>query len=188
MLDWPYAHLLVNHFSVVLTYVGLAAALLAAMRRRRALWLHAVVMLTLAGLAAWPATFTGQRAAPAMERQWFVDEAAVDDHEEAGEVAQWVLLAMGALSGYGWWRLVRSSGAPARVASTADELAHQLPLALRSAVLVTALAGAASVAYAAYEGGFIVHKASRLTSPPGRRPAVGAPTAVESAHTGVVND
>lgn len=50
MLACPYAHLLVNHFSVILAYVGLAAILLAAVRRRRALWLYAVATLTLAGL------------------------------------------------------------------------------------------------------------------------------------------
>lgn len=164
MLDWPYAHLLVNHFSIILTYVGLAAVLLAVVRRRRALWLYAVATLTLAGLAAYPAVLTGQRAAPVMERLWFVEEAAVDDHEKAGERAQWILLAMGTLSAYGWWRLLRSRGKPETVGGT---VASELPLALRSAVLVAALSGAAAVAFAAYEGGYIVHKAPRITTPLG---------------------
>lgn len=164
MLDWPYVHLLVNHFSVILTYVGLTAALLAVVRPRRALWLYAVATLTLAGLAVYPAVLTGEQAAPVMERQWFVDEAAVDDHQKAGERAQWILLAMGALSAYGWWRLQRPPGKPEGPGGAVE---GDLPLALRSAVLVAALAGAAAVAFAAYEGGYIVHKAPRITAPPG---------------------
>lgn len=179
MLDWPYAHLLVNHFSVVLTYLGVAAVLLAVVRRRRVLWLYAVATLTLAGLAAWPAAFTGERAAPVMERLWFVDEAAVDEHEEAGERAQWILLAMGAVSGYAWWRLVRTRSETGSVANAGDAL-RELPVALRSAVVMSALAGAAAVAFAAYEGGFIVHKAPRLAAPPTGGPTAAAPASETS--------
>lgn len=178
MLDWPYAHLLVNHFSVILTYVGLAAVVLAVVRPRRALWLYAFATLTLAGLAAYPAVFTGERAAPVMERKWFVDEAAVDDHEQAGERAQWILFAMGALSAYGWWRLLRPRGNPG---SAGETVASEPPLALRSAVFVTALAGAAAVAYASYEGGYVVHKAPRLTAPPASAPSVPAPPAARDS-------
>lgn len=163
MIDWPYAHLLVNHFPIILTYLGVATVLLALVTRRRVVWLYAVATLTLAGLGAYPALFTGQQAAPIMEKQWFVNEAAVDEHEEAGEIALWILLVMGALSAYSWWRLVRpQSGAGAE----ARTLAHDLPVALRSAVVVVALAGATSVGYTAYEGGMIVHKAQRLGTPP----------------------
>lgn len=185
MLDWPYVHLLVNHFSVILTFVGLAAALLAAVRPRRALWLYAVATLTLGGLAAYPAVFTGEQAAPVMERQWFVDEAAVDEHEKAGELAQWILLAMGALSGFAWWRLLRTRVTPGGAGSADDALACRLPVALRSAVVIAALAGAAGVANAAFEGGFIVHKAPRLAAPPGSAStAVVPPAPLDSASRG----
>lgn len=168
MLDWPYAHLLINHFAIILTYVGLAATLLAVVRGRRGLWLYAVATLTLAGVAAYPVAFSGEEAAPAMKRLWFVDEAAIEDHEQAGERAQWILMAMGALAAYSWWRLTRPR---AQTADPADALASALPLALRGAMVVAALIGAAAVAYAAYEGGFIVHKADGLgpnaVAPPG---------------------
>lgn len=173
MLDWPYAHLLVNHFSVILTYVGLGAALLAVVRGRRALWLYSVATLTLAGLAAYPAVFTGEQAAPVIERQWYIDEAAVDEHESAAELAQWILLAMGAVSAFGWWRLVRADG---RTESTgSDAVSRELPAALRGAVVVAAFAGAAAVAFASYEGGFIVHKAPRLQAPLGSTAVTSGP-------------
>lgn len=175
MLDWPYAHLLVNHFSIILTYVGLAATLLAVVRRRRSIWLYAVATLTLAGLAAYPAVFTGERAAPVMERQWFVDKATIAEHEEAGEVAQWILIGMGALAAYGWWRLLRTRS-EAAAGNAPESLESALPIALRSALVVAALAGAASVAYTAFEGGFIVHKSTRLAAPPAGAQAAGDST------------
>lgn len=183
MIDWPYAHLLVNHFSVILTYVGLAAALLAmVVRRRRALWLYAVATLTLAGLAAYPAVFTGTRAVTVMEKQWYVEEAVVDEHEVAGERAQWILLAMGALAAYSWWRMTRSRGESGSPSSAGDALARDLPIALRTGVVVAALMGAGAVAYAAYEGGFIVHKATKLAAPSGAElPAAALPVRADSS-------
>ena len=180
MIVWPYAHLLINHFSVSLTVVGLAAVLLAVVRRRRSLWLYAVATLTLAGLAAWPAVFTGERAAPVLERQWFVDEAAVDEHEAAGERAQWILLAMGALAGYAWWRLIRTRERTDVAGNASDALAQELPGALRGALVVAALAGTVAVGFAAYEGGFIVHKAPRLLAPPVGAPAAAADSAPQA--------
>ena len=175
MLDWPYAHLLVNHFPIILTYLGLAAALVAVVRRRRVAWLYALVTLTLAGAGAYPALLTGQQAGPVMEKRWYVEEAAVDAHEEAGETALWILLAMGALSAYGSWRLLRSRVV---VGNEAGAFARDLPMVLRAAVVIAALAGAAAVSYAAYEGGMIVHKAPRLDTPPGTAGAVRVPASL----------
>lgn len=172
MFNWPYAHLVLNHFPIILTYVGVAAVLFALVRRRRVAWLYAVVTLTLAGLGAYPAVLTGTQAAPIMEKLWYVDEAAVDDHEEAGERAMWVLLAMGALSAYSWWRLVRTRDP---VVDEGEGLARDLPVALRSAVVVTALLGAAAVGWASWEGGMVVHKAPKIAAPPGAVPTPGAP-------------
>lgn len=45
MPDWPYVHLLVDHFSIILTCVGIAAVA----RDRRAVWTYAAATLTLGG-------------------------------------------------------------------------------------------------------------------------------------------
>jgi len=39
MFTWPYIHLLINHFPVVLSVVGLGAAVLAVIVGRRGVWL-----------------------------------------------------------------------------------------------------------------------------------------------------
>ncbi|HXI98911.1 MAG TPA: hypothetical protein VNG73_08205, partial [Gemmatimonadaceae bacterium] len=41
-LSWPYAHLLINHFPVVLSISALAVAILALLLGRRGLWLTAM--------------------------------------------------------------------------------------------------------------------------------------------------
>lgn len=172
MLDWPYAHLLINHFPIILTYLGLAAVIVALATRRRSAWLYALATLTLAGLAVYPAVLTGSQAAPIMEKLWYVDERAVDDHEKAGEIAQWILLGMGALSAYGWWRMVRARPV---AGDAAERAARELPVVLRVAVLVAALAGSGAIAFAAFEGGMIVHKATRLAQPPSGASDPGSP-------------
>lgn len=96
-MDWPYVHLLINHFPIILTVTGAAAALAALVLRRRGLWLYAVASLTLSALAIYPAFFTGDEAKDTLERlhPWYIVRGSIDSHEEAAEVTLWVLLAMG---------------------------------------------------------------------------------------------
>ena len=146
-MDWPHFHLMVNHFPIVLTLVGLAVVLAAVLMRRRILWIYALATLSVAGLAAIPAFLSGSRAGEVVERRPNVSEAVVDAHEEAAEAALWVVLAMGAVSGIAWWRLTRREAAV-------------LPApALRAVVLAAALAGSGAIAYAALLGGRIAHGA-----------------------------
>lgn len=153
-MDWPHLHLMVNHFPIVLTLTGLVVALAALVARRRVLWVYALATLTAAGLFAIPAFLSGSQAGDVVERRPGVSEAAVDAHEEAAEAALWVVLAMGAVSAFAWWRLTRRD-------------APVLPApALRALVLAAALAGGGTVGYAALLGGRISH---------------GAPSAVTAA-------
>ena len=59
MLSWPYAHLLINHFPVVLSISALAVAILALLLGRRGLWLTAMGALTAAGASIYPVFYTG---------------------------------------------------------------------------------------------------------------------------------
>ena len=52
MMSWPYAHLLINHFPVVLSIAALAVTVLALILGRRGLWLTAMEALTAAAIAA----------------------------------------------------------------------------------------------------------------------------------------
>ena len=170
-LNAEYLHIIVNHVPIILSGVGTAAALLALVVQRRAVWLYALASLTIAGASAYPVMLTGHAAEHVMKKVWYVDKDAIDEHEDAADVATWALIAAGVVSGVVWWRLARAR----------DPFGTCIPPRWAQAlVLVTALAGTGTVAYAAYEGGLIVHGAKLLQTPP---PGVTAPSsAPDSAH------
>ena len=67
-----------------------------------------------------------------------------------------IILIAGAIAAYGWWRALKRR----------DEI---IPGWMRAAVLIGALGGFGSVAYAAYLGGKIIHDAPVLQLPDGLR-------------------
>lgn len=131
-MNWPYLHTLINHFPSILIVMAATAAVVALLSRRRSIWLYALATLTFAGLSIFPAFFSG------------------DGHEEASELALWIVL----IGGYAWWRQVRRDR---------DTL---LPRWLQLVVVVAGVAGVGTVAVAAYEGGKIVHDSPKLRSAP----------------------
>jgi len=153
--DAPHVHLLVNHFPIILTILGLVAAIVAAATGRRVVWLYAVATLTIAGLTVVPVHMTGDAAERVMKHKWYVDRDAIEAHDEMAGVTMWVVLVMGAISAYAWWRLARRGG---------EEML--LPPWLRALILVSALDGAGTGAYASYLGGEIVYGSSHLLTAP----------------------
>jgi hypothetical protein len=156
-MNWPHIHSVVNHFPVILTVVGFAVLVLALIVKRRGLWLYALATLTLAGLSVYPAFFTGDEAADALHQTWYVVRDMVHEHDESAEFALVVLLVMGAVSAYAWWRMLRRdvTGLP--------------PKWLRIVVFVLAAFGVSVIARTAYLGGKIIHESPKLensTQPP----------------------
>jgi len=160
-----YVHILINHVPIILAGLGAAAALASLVWRRRTVWLYAVATLTLAGLSVYPVLLTGKRAEESMEKMWYVTRDAIHTHEDAGEVATYVMLAVGALSAYAWWRAtrwMRPADAP--------------PTWLRAAVVVGALASTGALSYAAKQSDYIMHYSPRLQHPP----AIGIPATIRN--------
>jgi hypothetical protein len=156
-MDAAYLHIVINHFPIVLSLLGLAAAVASFVWRRRAVWLYAVATLTLAGLSAYPAVFTGHGAEESMEDMNYVRREAIHDHEEAADLAMWVLLATGAVSAYAWWRALRAAPRDASL---------DTPGWLRGLVVVGALASAGTVSWAAKKSDPILHYTPLLQHPP----------------------
>ena len=151
-----YLHLLVNHFPIVLSVVGAAMIVLAIVLRRESLWRFGMGCVALAGLGALAAFFTGQAASHVMRRAWYVQRATIGAHEEAGELALWVILVAAVICAYALWR---STGRPAPGATA-------FPALLRILTVLGALAAAGTAGYAGYLGGKIVHEAPALAKPP----------------------
>ncbi len=154
-MNWPYLHILINHFPIILTVVGSGVLALALITRRRWLWLYSVATLTLAGVSVYPVVYTGHRAARALHDTWYVVRSMVAEHSSAASWALPAILLMGAVSAYTWWRLLRreTTGIP--------------PVWLRVTLAVVAALGLSIITRTAYLGGKIVHDSPKLLNPPG---------------------
>jgi len=144
IFDWIQFHLAVNHFPVVLGWIGALAALGAAARRSDAVWNYAAVTLILAGIFAPVALLTGRQAEEEAEQALSVDHAAIHAHEERAEIAMWLSLAVAAL---------------AIVSLRRPRLKWRLVLC------VLALVAGGAMAVAALEGGKITHQSPNLEKP-----------------------
>jgi uncharacterized membrane protein len=158
-LSWPYAHLLINHFPVVLTVSGLTIAILALLLDRRGLWLTSMAALTVAGLFVYPVHLTGMEADKALNNPWYVHPGAIESHEDAGTLAMYVILVVGVFAAYSWWRSLKRPG-------------EALPGWMRAGILAGSLAAVSFVTYTAYLGGKIIHESPvlQLTQPPAGLP------------------
>lgn len=152
MFSWPYSHLLINHFPVVLSVVALGTSILALLVRRRGVWQTAMAALTVAGVFVYPVHLTGHEAGEALEHTWYIRPGALDAHDKAADYAMWIILVAGAFAAYSWWRSLKR---PQEI----------LPRWMRGGVLVGALAAVVSVTYTAYLGGKIIHEAPILHAP-----------------------
>ena len=168
MLSWPYAHLLINHFPVVLSISALSVAIVALLLNKRGLWLTAMGALTLAGAFAYPVKFTGDKADHALNDPWFITRGVIEAHDDAAGIAMWVILIAGAFAAYCWWRSLKRP-------------AESMPVWMRAGVVVGAMAAVGTVTYAAFLGGKIIHEAPvlQLTQPPpGLPPGIAADTSL----------
>ena len=161
-------HLMVNHVPLLAILLGTVLVLLATVIRRRTLWRLGTAALVAAALSFYPVQWTGGNAEHVDMKRWYVQEDAIEEHEEASERALWVVLLAGAVAAYAFWRASRGPVTELPV----------VPAWLRGAVVVTALAASAATVMTAYEAGFIAHKnplLDRATMPPPDSVPVKAP-------------
>lgn len=148
-IDPAHLHLMVNHFPIVLSIVGVGALAVGAVWRRDFYWRTGLNLMVLAAIGAVVAIVTGEFASDEIRQRAFVVRGTIGAHSTGAYAALWMLLVAGIIAGYAWWR--------ARAGS-----ALALPAWLRNVVIISALAGAALVSYAAYEGGIILLDAPAL--------------------------
>jgi uncharacterized membrane protein len=162
MMSWPYVHLLINHFPVVLSIAALAAALLALVLRRRGLWLTAMASLTVAGLFIYPVFLTGNQADHALNDPWYIKHGTIEAHDAAATWALWGILIVGVFAAYSWWRSLKRP-------------AEGIPGWVRAGVVIGSLFAVSLVARTAYLGGKIIHESPVFEL---KQPPAGLPPAV----------
>jgi len=164
-LSWPYAHLLINHFPVVLSISALAVAILALLLGRRGLWLTAMGALTAAGASVYPVFYTGGAADRALGDPWYIHPGTIEAHDNAAAIALFVILIAGVFAAYSWRRSLKRP-------------ADLIPGWMRAGVVVGSLAAVATVTYTAYLGGKIIHEAPVLEM---KQPPAGLPLGIAAA-------
>src|SRR4051794_28094783 len=112
-MNWIYFHLLVNHFPIVLVWIAFASMVVAVLIGRRQAWLVTAIMLTLAGVSAYPTFATGERASHLVEKRMPSAREHIHDHEEAADITLWILLGSGLIGLIGWYRIGTDDAAAA---------------------------------------------------------------------------
>ena len=172
-MDADGIHLAINHLPVVLSLLGAAAALIAFVSRRRAVFLYALATLTLAGMSSCPALNTGHSAAELIEDRWYVDKAQIRLHHDTAENANLLMLGTGALALVAWWLTLRAP----REAKPG--------MVLMASVLLAGVCSATAMGWTSWQGWYIVSKNARLTgssAPPVVRDSARNPAMDHSSH------
>ena len=156
-MNWIYVHLLLNHFPVALAVIALLMAVIAlVIGPTTGVALHRNHAHALAGLSAYPASISGERAARIFRQRMPSAREAIHDHSEVADITLWILLGSGVLGIIGWYRI------------GSDETTAIVPGWVKVALIVPALASAAAVAITSERGGHIGHQPweTSLRSPP----------------------
>lgn len=171
-MDWAHIHIAINHFPVILAVVGTLSVLLGLVSGKRGAWLYGTASLSLAGVTVLPTYFTGGPAEHFLNHPWYVARGAIHAHESAALLSLVLIVVAALASAVAWRRLVRY---PREVV---------MPGWLRTIVVVSALAGTASIGYTSLLGGAIIHDAPVLQGPAPAGAATVTPPApgTEDAH------
>jgi len=97
-MDATHLHLLLNHFPIIGTLLGVGVMLYgfitsSEQTKKAALWTWVLM-----ALIAIPVFLTGEPAEESVEGVAGVSEALIEEHEEAAELAIWLMEALGLLS------------------------------------------------------------------------------------------
>lgn len=141
-MNAAHLHLMVNHLPLFAALFAAALLAVGVLRKHKPLTDAGLVLAVVAGLGAFAAAQTGERAEEIAEGLPAVTEASIESHEEAAEAAMFTSIALGVLA-------LTALAVPARMAG-----------AKRAATLgslVFAVAAFALVGRAANRGGMIRH-------------------------------
>jgi uncharacterized membrane protein len=141
-MNMAHAHLLINHFPVVGSVLGLGALAVGTLLRRESWRSAALVLFAVVALTAVPSFLTGEPAEEVLLHRGGLLEESVERHEEAAEAGLAAAVALGILSvgALAWWNRKKT-----------------FPVGLAAAVWAAALTAAVLLGRAANYGGHIQH-------------------------------
>ncbi len=156
-MDFTHLHLLLNHFPIIGTLIAimfLAYGIYSGSKRTTKMALFTIVLMS---VLAIPVFLTGEPAEESVENLPGVTEAIIEEHEEAAELAIWIMAFLGVLAAVSLVSLITS---------------NQMNKALLGTTLLLGLITFGAMARTGYLGGQIRHTEIR-----------GENTAVQNAGT-----
>jgi flagellar motor component MotA len=94
-MDSTHVHLLLNHFPIIGILISTVFLLVGILKEKNSLKLTSLAMIVIMALISIPVFFTGEPAEEAVEKLPGVLESLIEQHEEAAEMAFWVMLVTG---------------------------------------------------------------------------------------------
>lgn len=160
-MNSAHLHLLLNHFPIIGTLIGIGLLAVGFLRKNDTLKLSAAWIIAVMTLLSLPLPSTGEAAEEVSENLPGVSEAVIEAHEEAAMIAMWIM------------------GAAGLIAVTVIVLSRMKKGAARPAMLVLLLVSGlafAAMARTGYLGGKIRHQEVSSTMP-------GTPNAAPAGET-----
>ena len=97
-MDQVHLHLMLTHFPIVGTVLGLLVMLAGFLFKQEVVKKTALWIFILCSLIAIPAFLTGEEAEHVAEKLQGVSELNIEAHEEIAEVYIWIIAALGVIS------------------------------------------------------------------------------------------
>ncbi len=97
-MDLTHLHLLLNHFPIIGTIIGIALMAYALFSKQKVLQNAALTIWVVMTLFTLPVMKTGEEAEETVENISGINKASIHEHEEAAELALWIMIALGVVS------------------------------------------------------------------------------------------
>lgn len=98
MLDTAHLHLMINHFPIIGTLIGVFLMAYALLRRDQSLQMIVLVMWLILAAMTPLVMKTGEEAEEKVENLPGISENVIHEHEEAAELSLWLMIGLGTAS------------------------------------------------------------------------------------------
>ena len=102
-MNAPHLHLVLNHFPIVIPFIGLVVLAVGLFSASSTIRKTAYGIFILGALSAIPGFFTGEGAEEAVEKLPAISKQVIEEHEEAAKIFVVLAYTLGALSFGGLW-------------------------------------------------------------------------------------
>lgn len=94
-MDYTHIHLLLNHFPIIGTLIGLGVMLYGMVRHHTHIRAVGAVIVLSMTIMAVPVYLTGEPAEEQVEHLPGISQSMLEEHEEGAELAMWLMAAAG---------------------------------------------------------------------------------------------